>query len=206
MKINVNTALILLGILILGFLIWTRLQPPSGTEVVYRDTSRTPAVVITMPAPTIQVPGQTLPQVNVTGLDSAALRSMLVDLLEQHRKLFADHSAYRQYDTVLADSNAVESLSVAVQNNRLQRLYRKLDVINTTRVVESPDPWLYLGGWVLANREGIPEYGPSISYRSSRGAVYTVNRSLNSKTWIGGVQFPILKKKWRPSARDRVDK
>lgn len=205
MKINVNTALIVLGILILGFLIWTRLQPPSVSEVVYRDTSRTPAVVITMPAPTIQVPGQTLPQVNVNGLDSAMLRSMLVDLLEQHRKLFADHSAYRQYDTVLADSNAVESLSVAVQNNRLQRLYRKLDVINTTRVVESPDPWLYLGGWVLANKEGIPEYGPSVTYRSQKGTSYLLQKSLNSNTWVAGIQVPVFKRKHPRRPRDTAD-
>lgn len=205
MKINANTILILIGLAILAYLIWMRPAPPSVTTV-YRDTSRTPAVVITMPQPTIQIPGPAQgPQINVNGLDSATLRTMLVDLLEQHRKLFADHSAYRQYDTVLADSNAVESLSVAVQNNRLQRLYRKLDVINTTRVVESPDPWLYLGGWVLANKEGIPEYGPSVTYRSQKGTSYLLQKSLNSNTWVAGIQVPVFKRKHPRRPRDTAD-
>jgi len=205
MKINANTILILIGLAILAYLIWMRPAPPSVTTV-YRDTSRTPAVVITMPQPTIQIPGPAQgPQINVNGLDSATLRTMLVDLLEQHRRLYAEHSTYRQYDTVLADSNAVESLSVAVQNNRLQRLYRKLDVINTTRVVESPDPWLYLGGWVLANKEGIPEYGSSVTYRSQKGTSYLLQKSLNSNTWVAGIQVPVFKRKHPRRPRDTAD-
>jgi hypothetical protein len=92
MKINANTILILIGLAILAYLIWMRPAPPSVTTV-YRDTSRMPAVVITMPQPTIQIPGPAQgPQINVNGLDSATLRTMLVDLLEQHRRLYAKHS------------------------------------------------------------------------------------------------------------------
>lgn len=205
MKINANTILILIGLAILAYLIWMRPAPPSVTTV-YRDTSRTPAVVITMPQPTIQIPGPAQgPQINVNGLDSATLRTMLVDLLEQHRRLYAEHSTYRQYDTVLADSNAVESLSVAVQHNQLQRLTRKLDVINTRTIEQAAAPWIYAGVYALADSSGIPSFGPTISVALRSGAVIRAGKSLQGNQFMLGADFPILKKKWKHRARDTAD-
>ena len=194
---SVRQIITLVTFLVMGVIILYQCnsKKPEGGTVTRIDTARTAPVIINNWPASSTVQGQRLPDVNVSGMDSAELRAMLESYLQKYRELFAEHTAVNTYDTTFKDSTYKETLSMEVTRNRLAKFTRNMEVYHRTTTITKPPRFAVLGG-AFGYSDGVhTAAGVQLAGQTIKGDVYSVGYDVLNRGWYGSVLIKIRLRK-----------
>ena len=194
---SVTRFVTLITFMVMGvIIIWLwRGQKPDGGTVTRIDTARrAPVIIYNMPATSTQA-GSHAPVINVSGMDSAQLRAMMIELLRSYDSLHMVHTAVNNYDTTFQDSTYKESIRMQITHNRLARFTRNMEVYHRTTTITKPARFALLGGG-FGYSDGLhTAAGFQLSAQTVRGDLYSVGYDVLNKGWYGSVQFKVRLRK-----------
>lgn len=189
----INTVLLIGAVLLLIWMI--RAKSPATTSVTTIDTSKHD-VIINNWQPSQTVSGQKPPTIIIEGMDSLAMRAMLIEL---SMKWKADHeqlTATNTYDSIFKDTTYKETLHMEVTGNRLSMFSRSLVTFNrNTTVTDNNIKRTISGGMFALPTQGVnAEFGAVVTYSDRKGRSFSLGKSFSSSGIYGAVQFQLYKK------------
>lgn len=183
----------LIAFMVMGVIIIRKPEPIKQETKI--DTTHVAPIIINNWQPRGSVAAPVLPDVVLSGMDSAQLRAMLEEYLKQYKELFAEHNATNKYDTTFSDSTYKETISMDVRRNKLARFTRNMEVYNRTTTITKPNRFALLGGG-FGYSDGIhTAAGFQLSAQTVRGDLYSVGYDMLNKGWYGSMQFKIRLRK-----------
>lgn len=186
-KVSMLNIVTLITLVVMGVIIFSQCNKPAGTTTTTVDTNKVAPVIINNWPASGTAQGQRPPDVNVSGMDSAQLRSMLESYLQKYRELFADYTSVNRYDTTFKDSTYKETLSMEVTRNRLARFTRNMEVYSRSTVMSEPDKVHYFGGVFAQGASERAGLGLMIGIENKKRQLFTVGYDPINKVWVGGV-------------------
>ena len=182
------TVVALIALVVMGVIIFQQCNNKTvTTPVTTVDTTHAAPIIINNWQPKGTVAAQPLPDVIVSGMDSAQLKAMIEQYLKQYRELFASYNATNKYDTTFSDSAYKEHLSMEVYQNRLSHFTRNMEVYNRTTVMSEPDKVHYFGGVFAQGSSERAGLGVMLGIENKKHSLFTVGYDPINKVWVGGV-------------------